>query len=101
MKREVIQGKKKRSNTGRTSIICMALFLMMVLSVQMFRLYQKDQQYVQQIEALNQQVQEQEEKKAELMEYEKYINTPEYVESTAQEKLGLVHENEIIFREKK
>ncbi|MCR5145009.1 MAG: septum formation initiator family protein [Lachnospiraceae bacterium] len=101
MKREVIQGKKKRSNTGRTSIICMALFLMMVLSVQMFRLYQKDQQYVQQIEALNQQVQEQEEKKAELMEYEGYINTPEYVESTAQEKLGLVHENEIIFREKK
>ncbi|MBQ4301188.1 MAG: septum formation initiator family protein [Lachnospiraceae bacterium] len=101
MSKRVIRGKKKRSNTGRASIICIALFLLLVMSVQMVRLYQKDQQYVQQIEALNSQVKEQEEKKAQLSEYEGYINTPEYIESTAQDKLGLVHQNEIIFREKK
>lgn len=78
-----------------------AVTLVAVLSIQMIRLYHKDQQYVQRIEALNQELKQQEEKKTELSEYEGYINTPEYIKSTAQDKLGLVHQNEIIFREQK
>ena len=36
---------------------------------------------------------------AEIEEYAKYTQTNEYVEEVAREKLGLVRENEIIFRD--
>ena len=42
-----------------------------------------------------------EQRKTELEEYEKYIDTKEYIEQAAKTRLGLVHENEIIFKEKK
>ena len=42
-----------------------------------------------------------EERKAELEEYEKYVQTKKYVEEVAREKLGLVYENEIIFKPEK
>jgi cell division protein DivIC len=41
----------------------------------------------------------QQEKREELDNYEEYIQTEEYKESVAKSKLGLVHQNEIIFRE--
>ena len=38
--------------------------------------------------------------KEDLSEYEEYIKSDEYVEDTAKKKLGLIFDNEIIFREK-
>ena len=48
--------KKRKSNTGRISILCIGIFLIMVFSIQMVRLYQKNQEYVKQEQALNEQV---------------------------------------------
>ena len=36
----------------------------------------------------------------ELKEYEEYIESQEYIEDQAQSKLGLLYDNQIIFREK-
>ena len=36
----------------------------------------------------------------ELSDYEEYIGSRDYVEDTAKSKLGLVYDNEIIFKEK-
>ena len=35
----------------------------------------------------------------EIAEYEKYTHTKKYIEEVAKDKLGLIHEDEIIFRE--
>ncbi|MCI5821499.1 MAG: septum formation initiator family protein [Lachnospiraceae bacterium] len=92
--------KKRKSNTGRISILCIGIFLIMVFSIQMVRLYQKNQEYVKQEQALNEQVKDLKKEKEDLSEYEEYIKSDEYVEDTAKKKLGLIFDNEIIFREK-
>ena len=92
--------KKRKSNTGRISLLCIGIFLIMVFSIQMVRLYQKNQEYVKQEQALNEQVKDLKKEKEDLSEYEEYIKSDEYVEDTAKKKLGLIFDNEIIFREK-
>ena len=92
--------KNRKSNTGRISILCIGIFLIMVFSIQMVRLYQKNQEYVKQEQALNEQVKDLKKEKEDLSEYEEYIKSDEYVEDTAKKKLGLIFDNEIIFREK-
>ena len=82
--------KKNRNSAGRISFLCIGIFLVLVLSVQMVRLYQKN-------EAL---VQTEQTKQNELEEQEQYIQSDEYKEKVAKDKLGLVYDNETIFREK-
>ena len=47
---------------------------------------------------LAQQIEEEKARAKEIDELEKYVSTDEYVEEVAKDKLGLVHENEIIFK---
>ena len=48
-------------------------------------------------EALQQQIETEEERAQELIEYEKYTKTAKYVEEVTKDKLGLVYDDEIIF----
>ena len=50
---------------------------------------------------LREQIAEEEKRKEEIAEYEKYTRTKKYVEEVAKDKLGLVNEDEIIFKEEK
>ena len=96
-----MNGKKKRTadrrNAGRRRsahlhsykksvlMICTVLvFLSGVLAVGAVKLYAKNNAYKAQEE--------------ELKEYEKYVQTDEYIKETAEDKLGLVNPNEIIFK---
>lgn len=92
--------RKRKNNTGRISFLCIGIFFVLVLSIQMVRLYQKEQEYVQREETLTNQVKDLEKEQEELSEYEQYIQSKDYVEDTAKKKLGLIYEGEIIFREK-
>ena len=90
MSRRPRKKKKNKNSAGRISFLCIGIFLVLVLSVQMVRLYQKN-------EAL---VQTEQTKQNELEEQEQYIQSDEYKEKVAKDKLGLVYDNETIFREK-
>lgn len=94
------QKRKKKSGAGRVSFFCIGVFMILALSVQMIRLHQRNQFYIQKEQALQNQVVELEMQKEELAQYENYINSNEYVVDTAKKKLGLVFDNEIIFRER-
>ena len=52
----------------------------------------------QRIEELEAQIAEEEEKSEEIEEYSKYVQTKKYAEEVAKDKLGLVYEDEIIFK---
>lgn len=67
--------------------------------MQIVKLYHKDRQYAAQEESLKQQEQEQLDRQKELEDYEAYTKTQEYVEDTAKSKLGMVYDNDIIFKE--
>ena len=102
-----MNGKKKRTadrrNAGRRRsahlhsykksvlMICTVLvFLSGVLAVGAVKLYAKNNAYKAQEEELK--------RSEEVKEYEKYVQTDEYIKETAEDKLGLVNPNEIIFK---
>ena len=50
------------------------------------------------IQELEDAIAEEEERALEIEEYEKYVQTKKYAEEVAKDKLGLVYEDEIIFK---
>lgn len=58
----------------------------------------KNKSYKQQEAELKAQINEQKERAEEIKEYEEYVKTDEYIKEVAEEKLGLVDPNEIIFK---
>ncbi len=93
--------EKKRKNK-RTMFFITAVVVMVcvALSFQIVKLYQKNKIYIAREESLKSQLENEEKRKEELEKYEQYINSQDYVEDMAKTKLGLVYEDEIIFREK-
>lgn len=97
---------KKRRNLrrddNRVGKLCIGIILIVfvaVMSVQINKVYQKDQEKIVQEEELREQLQYELDRQEELKEYEEYIESQEYVEDVAESKLGLLYENQIIFRE--
>lgn len=62
-------------------------------------LKEKNAAYEARIEALNAQIRAEETRCEEIEEFRKYTQTKQYAEEVAKEKLGMVHEGEIIFKE--
>ena len=77
-----------------------SVILLVVMSFQIVRLYQKDKEYIARENDLKIQYEEEKGRKEQLSDYEDYIGSREYVEDTAKSKLGMVYDNQIIFREK-
>ena len=69
------------------------------MSVQIVKLYYKNQEYIAREMELTSQLEEETKRSEQLFEYEAYIGSQEYVEDAAKSKLGLVYDNEIIFKE--
>lgn len=93
------RGNNKRNKAAKLAISCIVFFLVAILSVQIVRLYEKNKQYQAMELALQEEKQREEQRALQLEDYETYISTQEYIEDTAQSKLGLVYEDEIIFKE--
>ncbi|MCD7982417.1 MAG: septum formation initiator family protein [Clostridiales bacterium] len=91
--------KRRKSRAGRICVSFMVLALTAILSVQIVRLYQKDQSYQEQEAQLQAQLEEEQQRAEDLEEQEAYIGSDEYVEDMARTKLGMVYEDEILFRE--
>lgn len=92
--------KKRRAVNGRISFVVIVLFLVVVMTVAMIILVKKNID-LKEVEAKKMaELREQEQISQELDDKEKYTHTSEYVENTAKNKLGLVKEDEIIYREK-
>lgn len=90
---------RKTNTSGKVCVTIIVLALAGIMSVQIVNLYKKDRQYAAQEEGLKQKKQEQIDRQKELQDYEAYTQTQEYVEDTAKSKLGMVYENDIIFKE--
>ncbi len=97
--------KKKRkkargvSRTNRVLLALIAVFVIGVMSVQLINLYRTDLAYAKKEKELESDLSAQRDRQEELKNYEAYTQTEEYMEGIAKSKLGMVHKNEIIFRE--
>lgn len=93
-------GKRKKSgrNAGTMSIIFIVLVFVVVMSIQIYKLKEKDKLLAEREENLMQQMTEEMLREEELEELDLYTRSMEYIKDMAN-KLGLVYENEIIFKE--
>lgn len=80
------------------AILAVLILLVAVVSVNAMTLRAKEKSYQVQEMELAEQIEEEKARAKEIDELEKYVSTDEYVEEVAKDKLGLVYENEIIFK---
>lgn len=98
MARKVAFRKKRQNRLGMICVTIVVSMLMIVILFKSMELKQKYAGYVERETALQTQIDEENERTKKLEEYEKYTKTDKFVEEYAKEKLGLVYENEILFR---
>ena len=93
-------GKRRKSgnNAGTVSIIFIVLVFVAVMSIQIYKLKEKDELLKEREEGLMQQLEEEIQREEDLKELDLYTRSMEYIKDMAN-KLGLVYENEIIFKE--
>ena len=93
-------GKRKKSgnSAGTMSILFIVIVFVIVMSIQIYKLKEKDALLAEREQNLMQQLTEEMQREEELKELDLYTRSMEYIKDMAN-KLGLVYENEIIFKE--
>jgi len=99
-KRRVAFQKKRQNRLGMFLVTIAVLMLLVVVGIKCIELQRKKQEYAAKEVVLEQQIAEEEKRTEEIEEFRKYTKTKKYAEEVAKDRLGLVHEGEIIFKEK-
>lgn len=100
MKRGATFRKKKQNRLTMLAVTLVVTMLFFVIAAECYRLKQKqDILNTKEIE-LQAKIDAENERTQELVELKKYTQTKKYAEEVAKEKLGLVYEDEIIFKPK-
>lgn len=98
--KEKPQVRKTRRRRQAVFALVTMIFAVAML-VQLTRLYQKQRNYKEKAAVYQKELLQQQERAKEIEDQVNYTMTDAYTEREAQSKLGMVHPNEIIFREKK
>ena len=91
-----IRDQRKHLRAMGIFLIVMAVFC--VTAIGSLQLKQKNQTYQNREAALEKQIADETERSKEIEDLETYTKTKKYVEDVAKEKLGLVYEDEILFK---
>ncbi len=96
--REIKSNKKKKRKSGLRIIALAVLVLFGVMAVNSYNLHQEKKALEKQYAELTEELQGEEERSVMLEERRAYMQTIRFIEEIAREKLGLVYEDEVIFR---
>ncbi len=97
--RQAAHRKKANNRFAMTLITTVVLMITIVVAVKCAELSRKVTEYEAREAQLQAEIEEQQARAEELVEYEKYTHTMKYIEDIAKSKLGLVYDGEIIFKE--
>lgn len=95
--------RKAQRQLNKQTLISMAtvsfvvLALLVVVSIKGIELREKNASYEQTKASLMEQIAREEQRAREIEAYSEYVNSHEYVEKIAKERLGLINQDEIIF----
>ena len=98
-KKVAIHRKRKQNRFAMFLVGIALLMLLIAVGVKRIELERKQEAYLQEEAELQRKIDQEKARSEELEEYEKYTQTQKYVEDVAKEKLGLVYEDEIVFKE--
>ena len=90
---------RKKSRTTEFSITIVLCCLVAVLTVKGISLQQKVNANASRLSSLDSQIEEEKQRTDDITALKEYMQTDEYIEKTAREKLGMVKDNEILFKE--
>lgn len=90
---------RKKSRTTEFSITVVLCCLFAVLTVKGISLQQKVNANASRLSGLDSQIEEEKQRTDDITALKEYMQTDEYIEKTAREKLGMVKDNEILFKE--
>jgi len=93
--------KHRQHQWSVIGIICVVLMLCAVVGFSCRSINQRLENYKQKEQVLKEQIAYEQDRAVEIEEYRKYTKTKKFAEEVAKDKLGLVYEGEIIFREEK
>ena len=97
----MVKEKKRASKSNRRGMVAIAgivAVLLIGLLVESQKLSQQNAAYTAKKSELEQQIKDEEVRAGEIENMEDYVDTTEYIEQVAREKLGLVYSDEIIFQ---
>ena len=101
MARKAAYRKKRQNRMGMLLVTTVVLMMLLVVTVKSVELRERRSTYMAREEALLQEIEAEQARTEEIEEYGKYTQTKKFVEEVAKEKLGLVYEGEIIFKDEK
>lgn len=101
MARKAAYRKKRQNRMGMLLVTTVVLMMLLVVTVKSVELRERRETYMAREEALLLEIEEEQARTEEIEEYGKYTQTKKFVEEVAKEKLGLVYEGEIIFKDEK
>ncbi|MEE1102229.1 MAG: septum formation initiator family protein [Agathobacter sp.] len=92
--------RNRRSHKGTVSVSIIVVAFLIIMSTQIYKLKEKDEAYAVQYEELKKQYDAESERAEEIEGLAEDMQSQEYIEDVAKSKLGLVYDNEIVFKEK-
>lgn len=101
MARKAAYRKKRQNRLGMLLVTTVVLMMLLVVTVKSVELRERRSTYMAREEALLLEIEAEQARMEEIEEYGKYTQTKKFVEEVAKEKLGLVYEGEIIFKDEK
>ncbi len=101
MARKAAYRKKRQNRTGMVLVTIVVLMMLVVVTVKSVELQAKKEAYKLKEEALMQEIAAEEARTEAIEEYGKYTQTKKYVEDIAKDRLGLVYEGEILFKDER
>lgn len=99
MARKAAYRKKRQNRFGMFLVSIVVVMLLIVVAVKSHELQEKKDYYAQKEQQLQEQIEAEKLRAEEIAEYEKYTQTKKYIEDVAKDKLGLVYEGEIVFKD--
>ncbi|MCH5257096.1 MAG: septum formation initiator family protein [Lachnospiraceae bacterium] len=99
MARKVAYRKKRQNRLAMILVTMVVLMMLVVVAVKSVELREKKEGYDIKVAQLQAEIDAEKARTEEIEEYGKYTQTKKYVEEVAKDKLGLVYEGEIIFKD--
>ncbi len=94
------RSRRYKKHAGSVSIVIIVLLLLGTIGIKCIELKSKNESLKKRESALEEKLEKETVRKKEIEELSKYVQTKQYAEEVAKEQLGMVHPDEIIFKEK-
>lgn len=97
--RRVAYRKRNQNRLSMFLVTLVVLMIVVVVAVKSVELQDKIDAKAREEQQLDEQIADEKERAEEIEEFGKEVQTKGYIENVAREKLGLVYEDEILFKE--